>query len=138
MAIILPNEGETNVLDAIAAKSLTVRLYTAVVGGVIDEATVLSDFTEADFPGYSADAITATSGWTVAAGDPSTMTADAASVFTRAAGAGATDDCLGYYVEDTVAGEVVWAEEFASSIPITNENDQITLTAALTLADTSD
>lgn len=136
MTIVVPNEGEANVLAAIAAKSLTVRLYTAVTGG-LDDSTVLADFTEATFDGYAADAITPTSGWTVTPGAPSDMTADAASVFTAGASV-SSQTILGYYVENTGDSVVEWAEPFASSITVQNENDAISVTAKLELQDTQD
>lgn len=138
MAIVVPDVGERYLLNRLlkstnASNNLTLRLYTAVSGS-LGESTVLGDFTEATFPGYSAATLT-NSSW----GNASTSTGTSSSTygsaqtFTRSS-TGSNEAVLGYYVEDATATVLVYAEAFAATANMANNGDSITFTPKIELA----
>lgn len=133
MTLIVPNVGEEAFLDLLTAVGYTVHLYTAVGGSA--ETRTDSDFTEADFTGYSSKALTGGS-WTTAQSDPSTATY-AQQTFASSADQSA-QTVLGYYVTLTSGGALRWYEAFSASIDVQYDGQQIRVTPRLTLADTQD
>lgn len=111
MALVVPNVGEEEMLNRILnigtpTTGETVHLYTGVT--VVDEDTVIGDFTELTTGASGNPVAVAASGWGVVAGEPSVATATQIDfAFT----AGTSRVCNGYYVTDS-SGEVLWAEEF--------------------------
>lgn len=111
------------------SETFTVHLYTAVSGSVT-EATVLGDLTEANFPGYAAQALS-TSGWTVANDEVATDTL----TFTHAGGA-PSNIIYGFYLVATGGGELIWVGELNSSATLTNVDDELELVIRLTVDNT--
>jgi len=93
------------------------------------DSTLASDMTEADFSGYSQVGITMGSPTEVA--NKAKSVATAAAVFTHNGG-GTANTIYGYYVYDTILGACLWAERFGSSQLMTNNGDEISVTAVLT------
>jgi len=132
MSLVVPDVGELIILDALVAgdtlAAFECRLYqnnyTPVQGSVI------GSFTVATFSGYAADWCAFGSATTVSNKAKIVGTTDVE--FTHNGG-GTSNTIYGYYVVDTVSGEVVWAERFAASQAMANNGDKITITLALTL-----
>jgi hypothetical protein len=109
MALVVPNEGEEQILNVIfgksAAEDLSVRLYTN--NYTPDESATLSSFTEASTFGYTSVPVTSTD-WTIAGGNPTYgTTPELMFPFTGAAG-----NMYGYFVVGVTSGKVYWAELF--------------------------
>jgi len=130
MPLVVPDIGELVALAswlAGVAPTLTMRLYKNNYTPV--DASILTDFTEANFSGYAAVGITM--------GSPSEVSNKAKSVATAPAvythnGGGTANTIYGYYIHDTVLNQLMWAERFGSSQIMTNNGDQISVTAVLT------
>ena len=110
MALSIPDEGEEDILDVIFATTLVLRLFKNNLTPT--NASVLSDFTEADFTGYAAITLTGGS-WTTTPGAPSIATY-VAQTFTCSA-AGAAQTIYGYYITRTSSGRVWVAERFPAA-----------------------
>lgn len=116
MALVVPNNGEGDALDAFVGKTLpstlVLRLYSSNTTPA--ETDVAATYTEYSATGYAAIVLTAAS-WTTSEGAPSS-TAYAQQTFTMT-GAG---DSYGYYMTRNTGGRIALAERFASppfSIP---------------------
>ncbi len=138
MAIVVPDASERYILNRFlkgsnSANNLTLRLYTAI-SGTPGEATVLADFTEATFAGYTAKTLT-NSSW----GDAATSTGTSSSTygssqtFTRSS-TGTNEAVLGYYVLDATATVLLWYEAFAATANMANNGDSITFTPKIELS----
>ncbi|MFC5834661.1 hypothetical protein [Nonomuraea insulae] len=139
MTLVVVNQGEEDLLDAILAVNYTLRLYkndvtNGLTAGQI-EALDETDFTEATFTGYSSKALTGGS-WTTTAGDPC-VGVYAQQTFTSTADQSA-QPCYGYYVTRTSDGALQWFEDFSSPLTVEFNGEGIAVTPRLTLADTGD
>jgi hypothetical protein len=131
MALVLPNQGEDLVLEAItnktAPQALKLKLFKLPSSDPGETATE-SSFTEADFTGYSEDASIT---WGSSSG--STITGDK-STFTSSAGS-QNQDVYGYYLVQTTSGKLVWYEYFVGGpYNIANNGDKIEVTPAISAA----
>jgi hypothetical protein len=119
MALVVPTAGELKmVLGYPTSQTLTCHLYSNTYQPV--SSSVLSNFTECSFTGYSAQTL-ATSGWGTPSLDGSgDAVLQYGSAITWTAGASAT--VTGYYVCDST-NTVIWAEQFsvARSLSIGDE-----------------
>jgi hypothetical protein len=100
-----------------------------------DNTSVLADFTEADFTGYSAITLTGGS-WTTTQGNPSTG-AYAQQTFSSSA-AQAVQTIYGYYITRTSTGRVWYYERFATARTIQGATDTIKVTPNVKYKDSSD
>jgi len=138
MGLIIPDIGETALLEEILGTGYTLRLFSNDVLSGLDsagiEALTISDFTEATFPGYAAAALGSGS-WTVTAGDPATGRYPT-QTFTRST-TGSSQDIYGYHVTRDSDGELVWFEVFqgGSPVAVAAGGDAIDVTPILTMAD---
>jgi len=134
MALLMVNQGEEIALQAILNhtaqdEDLELRLYKNDVtpGDSDTEAT----YTEADFTGYAACTLTGAS-WVITPGAP-TEAAYAQQTFTSSAGS-QNQDIYGYYVVQSVAGKLLWAERFSDGpYNIANNGDAIKVTPKIQL-----
>lgn len=139
MTLIIPNQGEEDMLDTLLAVGYTLHLYKndvtdGLTAGQI-EALTEADFTEADFTGYVDKALTG-GAWTTTAGAP---TAGQYAVQTFVASADQTaQTCYGYFVTRTSDGRLQWFEDFASPLTVEFNGEGIAVTPRITLADTQD
>lgn len=133
MGLIIPNEGELELLDKMLKVALLVdedyllRLYK---NNYTPSATsTATDFIEADFDGYSEKTLVRSS-WVSSV----TVSGKASTNYpqqTWTCGA-ATNDIYGYYVLGADSGKVLWAERFSNTKTL-EENDVINLTLRFTL-----
>lgn len=111
MALVVPNNGEGDALDAFTAKTamstLVLRLYQSNTTPA--ETDTAASYTEYTATGYAAITLTAAS-WTTTEGAPSN-TAYAQQTFTMT-GAG---DAYGYYMTRNTGGRIALAERFTSA-----------------------
>lgn len=135
----ITNAGEEAFLDLITAVNYTVRLFrndvTSGLSATQIEALTASSFTEANFAGYSAAALTGGS-WTTTQNDPSTATY-ATQSFARSS-TGTSQTIYGFYVVTTSGGNLRWFEYFDTPIVVTNNGDTIQVVPRLTLEDGED
>ena len=131
MAGGMPNEGEEDILDVILATSLVLRLFKN--NFTPSNSSVLADFTEADFTGYSALTLTGGS-WTTTQGDPTTGVY-AQQAFT---GTGTAQTVYGYYLTRTSSGRVWYYQRFESALSIGLSTPSIRITPTLNFKDSSD
>lgn len=132
MALLVPDAGEVSLLDMMLSdaspNSQTLKLYTAVTGGIV-EGTVHTDFTEATFSGYSAKTL-ARATWNGA----STAAGTTSKTYPQQSWSPTSSQTiLGYYVIETTAGGILWAEAFASSRALVS-GDTLNLTPYIELA----
>jgi len=133
MGLIIPNEGELELLDKMLKVALAVdedyvlKLYK---NNYTPTATsTSSDFTEADFDGYSEKTLVRAS-WNASV----TVSGKASTSYpqqTWTCGS-VTNDIYGYFVMGADSGKVLWAERFANTKTL-EENDVINLTLRFTL-----
>lgn len=131
MALLVPNNGEGDMLSFIVNKStpenLVLRLFTNnITPGETDTA---ASYTEASGSGYSAITLTGAS-WTITEGAPSNASyAEQTFTFT-----GALGNVYGYYLTRATSGRIAFAERFsAAPFNITTNGDQIKVTVQITL-----
>lgn len=133
------NQGEEDWLDLVLAVNYTVRLFrTDVIAGLDStqiNALTEANFTEANFTGYSAVALTGGS-WTTTAANPSTGTY-AMQTFTRSSD-GAPQTIYGYYITKTSGGRLQAFEYLNTPVVIEFGGEYIQVTPRITLADTVD
>ncbi len=130
MAVVTPAAGEAIVLNRLFGKSttgdLTLRLYENSVS--LADGTVIGDFTEATFPGYSA--ITLANASVTVADNAGTETASYPQQTFTATGSG--NSVYGYYVTDG-STQVVFAEVFSDGpYAISNSGDNVKVTVNYT------
>lgn len=133
MALVVPDKGERALLDMMlkdaAPNPSNLRLFSAVAGAAIVEATVEGDFTEANFTGYAAKALArATWGAAATAGGVSSSTYAQQSWLPTTA-----QTVLGYYVTENTAGDIMWGELFAAGRALQN-GDTLSVTPYIELA----
>lgn len=111
MALVTPNNGEGDALDAFTGKTLpstlVLRLYSSNTTPA--ETDTAATYTEYAAAGYAAIVLTAAS-WTTTEGAPSS-TAYAQQTFTMS-GAG---DAYGYYMTRNTGGRIAVAERFTGA-----------------------
>lgn len=134
MTLVVVDQGESLILQAIinktAPQDLDLRLFkNNVTPGETDtEAT----YTEADFTGYAAIALTASS-WNITGTAP-TSAGYAEQTFTSTTGS-QNQNVYGYYITQHTSGKLIWAEAFSDGpYLISNSGDNINVTLALTMA----
>ena len=139
MTLIVVDQAEEHFLDLILGVNYTLRLYqndvTAGLTQVQKDALTEADFTEADFTGYSAAALTGGS-WTTTAGNPCVGTY-AMQTFTASADQ-TPQDVYGYYVTRTSGGALEWFEDFGAPVTFEFNGEYLKVTPRLTLSDTGD
>lgn len=133
MALVVPAEGLKRVLDMWNAGTgqagVTLRLYQNNYTPI--STSVLADFTIATFSGYADE--TPSFGSATPISGVMTITDSSQRNFTHNTG-GTSNTVYGYYVVDTLAGKVLWAERFSASILMQNDGDLVGITLALTAA----
>lgn len=139
MTLVVVNQGEEDILDAILAVNYTLRLYknnvtNGLTAGQI-EALTQASFTEATFTGYASKSL-AGGNWTTTPGDPCTGQY-AQQTFASSADQTA-QTCYGYYVTRTSDGRLQWFENFTSPLTVEFNGEGIAVTPRITLADTQD
>jgi hypothetical protein len=130
MAIVVPDVGEVTLLENIKtsySNSFHLHLYKNNFTPV--EASVLGDFTEADFSGYATQAFGFTTALTVAGisyivGSP---------LMWQQNGGGTSNTIYGYYVTDNSNTILLWAERFSSSKSMAGLADLLTVVARVEL-----
>lgn len=131
MALVMPNTGEQDMLEAFlnktAPENLTLILYTNNI--TPGETDTIATYTEASGSGYSAVSLTAAN-WVATPGNP-TSAAYPEVTFTFT---GALGNVYGYAVKGGTSGKLKWAERFSNGpYNIQNNGDQIKITPQLTL-----
>lgn len=125
MSATYVNEGRISQVDAlVAARTYSVRLYqnnyTPVVG------SVLANFTIATYSGYASQNAAFGASSIDANGNAK---ADAAALTFAHSGGATSNSIYGYYVVDTGANKVVFAERFAGApLSFAIAGDQVVLT----------
>lgn len=132
MALLVPDAGEVSLLDMMLSdaspNSQTLKLHTAVAGGIV-EGTVVGDFTEATFTGYVAKTL-ARATWNGA----STSAGTTSKTYPQQSWSpGSSQTILGYYVIETTAAGILWAETFAASRSLVS-GDTLNLTPYIELS----
>ncbi len=139
MTLVVVNQAEEHFLDLILAVNYTLRLFkndvTLGLTATQIDALTESSFTEADFAGYSAAALTGGS-WTTTPGNPCTGVY-AVQTFTRTS-TGTAQTLYGYYLTRTSGGALEWFEEFTVPLVIEFINEFVKITPRITLQDTQD
>lgn len=132
MALLVPNQGEEIALAALLNKTAPQELDLCLYQNdkTPAETDTESDYTEADFTGYSAIQLTAAN-WTITPGAP-TEAAYAQQTFTSSAGE-QNQDVYGYYLKQRTSGKLVYAERFSDGpYNIVNDGDAIKVTPKIT------
>lgn len=129
-ALKVPNEGEIKLLDKIlhdGTEVLSLRLFNN--NYTPDDATTISNFSEATFTNYVALPISSASfGAAETVSDKASSTFGSAQTWT----CGSTGDTVyGYFVMDSVS-KILWAEKFGTA-RVVAENDTISIQPSLTL-----
>lgn len=137
----MPDVGEKVSLANTIVSDLTLRLFQndVTAGLTPDEIDELLDvdFTEANFAGYAAQTLTGgqPTNWTITLGNPSEARHNTVKSFVRSS-TGSAQLIFGYHITiPAVPGAVYWFEQFDAPISIEFINDQINITAAITLDD---
>ncbi len=134
MALLVPDVGEVELLDKMLKdalstdETLTFRLFTNDFTPV--EGSVLTDFTEAIFAGYAASVLTRASWPAAATAAGVTSTTNAVQGNTKTDAGSVT--VFGYTVEGTTSTVLLWAERFAASRTL-NQNDTLNVTPRVEL-----
>lgn len=136
MTVIVVNQAEEAWLDLILAVNYTLRLYrNNVTSGLTPdqiEALTESSFTEANFSGYAAAALTG-GAWVSTQGNPSTGTY-AEQTFTRNS-SGTAQLIYGYYLTKTTGGALQYFEQFPAPVSIEFNGDALKVSPRITLDD---
>ena len=133
MALVVCNAGEVKLLTTAIKtalsvdESFTLRLYKNNYTPLAT--SVVGDFTEADFTGYTSKTLTR-AGWNAASSVSGTGTIVFGTAQTWTCGASG-NTVYGIYVRDG-SGDLVWAEKFASARVLT-DTDTVTYTPQCTL-----
>jgi hypothetical protein len=133
MTLLVPNNGEGDMLAAITAKAaaenLVLRLFKSNTTPAEGDTT--ASYTEADFTGYTPLTLTPAS-WVVSEGAPSDATYPQVTFASTADQA--AQSVYGYYLTRVTSGRIAWAERFADGpYAIVNNTDQIKVTPKITL-----
>lgn len=133
MALVVPQNGEGDMLRAIVAhtvaETLHLRLYINDVTPAETDTT--ATFTNASFSGYGVIQLTGAN-WTITEGSPSSASY-AEQSFTRSL-TGTPELVYGYTVNRTPSNRLAWAERFADGpYSMGNDGDTIKITPTITL-----
>jgi microcystin-dependent protein len=132
------NAGEALFLDRIVGLDYTLRLFTNdVTAGLTDEEIdelVVGDFTQATFPGYAAQTLSAGASWTITAANPSEAV-QAVKTFTRSSTGTAQLVYGHYYTVPAFFGALVAFEQYDAPISVEFINDAVRVIPTLTLDD---
>lgn len=134
MALVVPNNGELELLDKMLKDALSVNEdYILKLFGndyTPDQSTTSTSLTEANFTNYAAKTLTRAN-WNSAV----TVSNKAQSSYGSAPltwTCGTTgDEVFGYWVEGATSGTVLWAERFATS-RVLSSTDILNLTPQMT------
>lgn len=129
MALVVGNTQETSLLNFLLKQnSQYIRLY--VNDYTPDNTSTSSSFTEMSTHGYAQKELL-TGDWTI------TNTASGSTAQNLAQTWTFTEESqvsvYGYYLVDSVSGDLVYAERFPSTQVIINQDDQIVLTPKITI-----
>lgn len=132
MALVVPNNGEGDGLEAFVAKTamsnLVLRLFQSNTTPA--ETDTAATYTEATFTGYSSITLTGAN-WSITEGAPSNA-AYAQQTFTSSAGS-QSQNVYGYYMTRATGGRIALAERFTDGpYQIVNNGDQIRVTPQIT------
>lgn len=133
MTLLVPNNGEGDMLSAIVAKAAAENLVLCLYKSntTPGETDNTASYTEADFTGYSALTLTAAS-WVITEGAPSNA-AYPQVTFTSSAGS-QSQNVYGYFLKRVTSGRIAWAERFPDGpYQIVNNGDAIKVTPIITL-----
>lgn len=132
--MLFPNVGEKNALALLfQANTFVLHLFKSNTTPVA--ATVIGDFTEADFAGYAAATLDLSATITTNGGGAAQLVA-AAATFTRSS-TGTSQNVYGWYI--TQAGNLICAHRFSDApVVLTNSGDALTVTPTLTDQDVSE
>lgn len=126
MALLVPNEGEAQMLAIILGKTpaetLSLKLYSNDI--TPSETDTAATYTEVSGYGYAA-AVFSPDDFTIVEGAPSIAT-PAAKTFSFTGAAGYV---YGYYVVGGTSGKVYWAERFPATFNAQSYGDHIVVTA---------
>lgn len=133
MALLVPNNGEGDALEAFVAKTaataLILRLYTSNTTPAETDTT--ATYTEAAWTGYSAITLAGASWGSPSEGAPSSI-AYAQQTFTSSAAQGPISN-YGYFMTRTTSGRIALAERFSDGpYAISNNGDTIKVTPTIT------
>jgi hypothetical protein len=134
MALLVPNNGEGDGLEAFVAKSAATALILCLFKSNTTpaETDTTATYTEADFTGYSNISLTGASWGSPSEGAPSSI-AYAQQTFTSSAGS-QNQDVYGYFMKRTTSGRIALAERFSDGpYNIANNGDAIKVTPSITL-----
>lgn len=132
MSLLVPNDGEDRMLQAIvnktAPENLVLCLFTSNTTPA--EADTTATYTEASGFGYAAVNLTPVANWTITPGNPA-VASFPQQTFTFT---GALGNVYGYYVKQVTSGKLMWAEKFTDGpYNIVNNGDQIKVTPTISL-----
>jgi hypothetical protein len=132
MALIVTDEGLKRLLDLLStgAGLANVRIGLFKNNITPTHSDTLSTYTAADFSGYAV--VTPAYAAASVSAHVATMVDAAARNFTHNAGA-TGNTVYGYYAYDSVGGQSLFAEAFASPQAMVNNGDQIQLTSKFSL-----
>jgi hypothetical protein len=134
MALLVPNVGEVivlnNFLNKTAPENQTLKLF--VSNTTPAEGDTHTTYTEAAGGGYAAKSLTGAS-WTVTSGDP-TFAAAAQQTFAFTGALTTNLVIYGYYVVQTTAGTLMWAERAAATFQPANNGDEYRVTPRIEAA----
>lgn len=137
MSLVLADNGCSTILSELRTNwnSTAIRIHLFKSNTTPSTASVIGDFTEADFAGYSAQNLVTWAAPSVTS-HVARMTA-ANRTFTRST-TGTAQNIYGYYVTDNSDTVLLWAErDGAAPIVLTNAGDSYTITPALSQQDLS-
>jgi hypothetical protein len=137
MALLVPNEGEVVMVQAILDLDLDLHLFKN--DHTPAETDTVADYTEADFTGYVLENLIS-GNWVITPGAPAVGNYPDV-VFTSTASQ--SQFVYGYYITKRVTGELMWAERFDDNDPaapyeMVNNGDTITFPPRFTLKDEQD
>jgi hypothetical protein len=120
MPIVISPAGEAKALGLIvASENFTLKLYTAcaTAGGLPSSASIVGDFTEATFTGYTAKTLTGSltgTTWSTPSGTPAQTQYNASTPQSWTA-TGGYQTILGYYYVGATSGTFWGAESYIAS-----------------------
>ena len=130
-ALVVPNQGETILLEALVNKTAPQNLSLHLNSNNVTPAETDTEaaYTEMSGNGYAAVNPLTPASWTATPGAPSSIAyPEQTFTFTGAAG-----NCYGYYIKQVTSGKLVWSERFSGAPWVINNNgDQIKVPPTIT------
>lgn len=141
MALLVPNQAEARmigmIVNATTAQNLNLVLKLYKNNLTPASTDVLADYTESTFTGYSAATLSSGSWVVTAATSSAPATATQSSATTFACTATTSESVYGYFLLQSGATVMMWAERFSDGpYTIANNGDKVILTASVTLSTT--